>query len=179
MSTLNHNPAITHSTLSIYVSTNPKNPTNAAQGTPPASQDNNLLFENKTSRPSRNKNPHPPGNNDSLPPQNNNPHPSQNNNHLPPQPTSNHSSSNNTPSQSSTSNNTSNRTRINTNIKNVPPHIRILNPPQEPKDWFTMTLAERLEATTHLPLTEFEEYEWKIENEKACLEIWRTRQRKG
>ncbi|KAH0348507.1 hypothetical protein KCU81_g3289, partial [Aureobasidium melanogenum] len=127
----------------------------------------------------------------------NNPPPSQQHNSLPHQLISNQPSSNNTsnttttqPSSCPSNNNTSDNTtpslyqnltttlaKNTTNIKNVPPHIKILNPPPEPKDWNTMTLAERLEATTALPLQGFEEYEWRIQSEEAGMSTWPIRKR--
>lgn len=41
-----------------------------------------------------------------------------------------------------------------------------------------MTLAERLDATTDLPLEPFSDYEWKIENELVCLGPWPPRQQR-
>lgn len=46
------------------------------------------------------------------------------------------------------------------------------------KDWYEMTLAQRLEATTDLPLVPLADYEWKIENELPCLNPWPPRQRR-
>lgn len=46
------------------------------------------------------------------------------------------------------------------------------------EDWHKMTLAERLEATTHLPLAPSSDYEWKIENESSSLNPWPPRPRR-
>ncbi|KAG9563560.1 hypothetical protein KCU71_g4779, partial [Aureobasidium melanogenum] len=46
------------------------------------------------------------------------------------------------------------------------------------KDWDKMTLAQRLEATTDLPLAPFSDYEWRNENELSWSSPWPPRQQR-
>ncbi|KAH0019794.1 hypothetical protein KCU78_g6668, partial [Aureobasidium melanogenum] len=94
--------------------------------------------------------------------------------------------------QSSADNNTSNPTNANPTF--LPSHGSVtpsilqtstaIDKPRNKKkhenikDWDKMTLAERLEATTDLPLTPFSEYEWKVENELPYLSPWPARQQR-
>jgi hypothetical protein len=64
-------------------------------------------------------------------------------------------------------------------------HVKIFDPNHQTKPYIdprydpSLTLAQRLEASTDLPLAPFSDYEWKKENEYVYLTSWQPPDRRG